>query len=77
MLLKKNDIAKHLRAIAKAEEHHEGRFKKTLKEVEAGIVFKKEVWWVCQECGYIHFGKEPPEECPSCAKSFYQVKCEY
>jgi len=63
MLLKKNDIAKHLRAIAKAEEHHEGRFKKTLKEVEAGTVFKKEGWWICRECGYIHFGKEPSEEC--------------
>jgi len=74
------DIAKRLRAIAKAEEHHEERFKKLLKEVEARTVFKKEkeVWWVCRECGYIHFGKEPPEKCPSCnhEKSFYQIKCE-
>ncbi|OQX87398.1 MAG: rubrerythrin family protein [Candidatus Omnitrophica bacterium 4484_70.2] len=74
------DIAKRLRAIAKAEEHHEERFKKLLKEVEAKTVFKKEkeVWWVCRECGYIHFGKEPPEKCPSCnhEKSFYQIKCE-
>jgi len=74
------EIAKRLRAIAKAEEHHEERFKKLLKEMEAKTVFKKEkeVWWVCRECGYIHFGKEPPEECPSCShpKSFYQVECE-
>jgi len=74
------DIAKRLRAIAKAEEHHEERFKKLLKEVEAGTLFKKEkeVWWICRECGYIHFGKEPPQECPSCShpKSFYQVECE-
>ena len=74
------EIAKRLRAIAKAEKHHEERFRKLLKEVEAGTVFKKEreVWWVCRECGYIHFGKEPPERCPSCEhpKSFYQVKCE-
>jgi len=74
------DIAKRLRAIAKAEEHHEERFKKLLKEVEAGTVFKKEeeVWWVCRECGYVHFGKEPPEKCPSCdhPRSFYQIKCE-
>ena len=74
------EIAKRLRAIAKAEEHHEERFRKLLKEVEAGTVFKKEreVWWVCRECGYIHFGKEPPERCLSCEhpKSFYQVKCE-
>lgn len=74
------DIAARLRAIAKAEEHHEGRYKKLLKEVEDGTFFKKEkdVWWVCRECGYVHFGKEPPEECPSCdhSRSYFQLKCE-
>lgn len=74
------DIAKRLRSIAMAEKHHEERYQKLLKEVEAGTVFKKdkEVWWVCRECGYMHFGTEPPEKCPSCdhAKSFYQIKCE-
>ena len=74
------EIAKRMRSIAKAEEHHEERFSKVLKELEAGTVFKKdkEIWWVCRECGYVHFGSEPPEKCPSCdhAKSFYQVKCE-
>ncbi|MBU2638703.1 MAG: rubrerythrin family protein [Nanoarchaeota archaeon] len=73
-------IAARIRAIAKAEEHHEERYKKLLKEVEAGTVFKKEkeVQWMCRECGYVHFGKEPPVKCPSCdhARSFYQVKCE-
>lgn len=74
------EIAKRLKAIAIAEKHHEERYQKLLKEVEAGTVFKKEkeVWWVCMECGYVHFGKEPPEECPSCShpRSFYQIKCE-
>ncbi len=74
------EIAKRLRAIAVAEKHHEERYKKLLKEVEAGTVFKKskEVWWVCRECGYVHFGKEAPKECSSCdhAQSFYQIKCE-
>ena len=74
------EIAKRLRAIAKAEEHHEERYRKLLKEVEAGTVFKKEkeVWWVCRECGYVHYGKEPPEKCPSCdhSKSYFQIKCE-
>ena len=74
------EIAKRLRAIAVAEKHHEERYKNLLKEVEAKTVFKKEkeVWWVCRECGYVYFGKEPPEKCPSCdhAKSFYQIKCE-
>jgi len=74
------EIAKRLRAIAKAEKHHEERYKKLLKEVGAGTFFKKEkeVWWVCRECGYIHFGKEPPEKCPSCdhPRSYFQLKCE-
>ena len=74
------EIAKRLRAIAIAEKHHEERFKKLLKEVEAGTVFKKEkeVSWVCRECGYVHFGTEAPEKCPSCdhPRSFYQVKAE-
>jgi rubrerythrin len=74
------EVAKRLRAIAVAEKHHEERYRKLLKEVEAGTVFKKEkeVWWVCRECGYMYLGKEPPERCPSCdhERSFYQVKCE-
>lgn len=74
------EIARRLRSIAKAEEHHEERYKKLLKEVEAGTVFKKtkEVYWVCRECGYVHYGTEPPERCPSCdhERKYYQIKCE-
>ena len=73
-------IAARLRAIAKAEEHHEERYKKLISQIEANTVFEKnkEVWWVCRECGYVHFGTTPPDICPSCdhAMGFYQVKCE-
>ena len=73
-------VATRMRNISKAEEHHEERYQKILKELEAGTIFAKaeEVWWVCRECGYQHFGKEAPKECPSCnhAQAFYQVKCE-
>lgn len=74
------ELAKRLRAIAKAEAHHEERYKKILKEVENGTVFKKdkELEWVCRECSYVHRGTEPPEKCPACdhPKNFYQLKCE-
>jgi len=74
------DIANRLRAIAIAEKHHEERFQKLLKEVETETFFKKEkdVWWVCRECGFVHFGIEAPEKCPSCdhPRSFYEIKCE-
>ncbi|WP_400207529.1 rubrerythrin [Candidatus Methanomassiliicoccus intestinalis] len=73
-------VANRLRAIAVAEVHHEERYKKILAALEAGEIFKKKeaVWWVCRECGYMHFGTEAPEICPSCdhARSYYQLKCE-
>ena len=74
------DIAARLRAIAKAEKHHEERYKKLLGEVENNTVFKKEkkVYWVCRKCGYVHFGEEPPEKCPSCdhPKNYFEMTCE-
>ena len=74
------EIAKRLRAIAKAEEHHEERYKKLLAGVEGRSVFKKDkkVYWVCRKCGYVHEGEEPPENCPSCdhPKNYFEVKCE-
>ena len=74
------EVAARLRAIAKAEEHHEERYRKLLREVESNSVFRKdrEVWWVCRECGYVHYGTEPPEVCPSCShpKGYFQIKCE-
>lgn len=73
-------IATRLRAIAVAEAHHEERYGKLLKEVEAQSVFRKEhkIFWVCRECGYVHEGTEPPAKCPACQHpySFYQVKDE-
>ncbi len=74
------EIARRIRSISRAEEHHEERYRKLLKEVEAGTVFKKpdKVYWVCRECGFVSFSTEPPLKCPSCdhARSFYQIKCE-
>lgn len=74
------EIADRLRAIAKAESHHEERYKKLLAEVEKKTVFKKEkkVYWLCRKCGYIHEGTEPPTKCPSCdhPTNYFQLKCE-
>ena len=35
------EIAKRLRAVAQAEQHHEERYMKMLKQIEEGTVFKK------------------------------------
>lgn len=73
-------IANRFRSIAESEKHHEERYKKLFREVKSGTVFKKKkkIEWVCRECGYIYFGKQPPIKCPSCdhPRSYYQVKCE-
>lgn len=73
-------IAARLLAIAKAEEHHAQRYQKLLQEVENGTFFKKTkpIYWVCMECGYVHYGEEPPKECPSCGhdRGFYHKMCE-
>ena len=70
------EIANRLRAIARAEEHHEDRYKKLLVEVEGNTVFKKQnnVFWVCRKCGYVHDGETPPEACPSCShpKNYFE-----
>ncbi len=74
------EIASRLRAIAIAEKHHEERYKKLLAELENNTVFEKEknVYWVCRKCGYVHYGKEPPEKCPSCShpRNYFEPKCE-
>ncbi len=75
-----SDIARRLKAIAKAEEHHEERYGKLLREFENDSLFKKEeeVWWVCRECGYHFFGIQAPQLCPSCdhPRAYYELKCE-
>jgi len=74
------DVAARLRAIALAEKHHQERYEKLLKEVTNQTFFKKpeKVEWVCRECGYVHVGTEPPQECPSCHhdRGYFQIKCE-
>lgn len=73
-------IANRMRAIAKAEAHHEERYRKLLELLNAGQTFKRaeETTWVCRECGYVHTGNDAPEKCPSCdhPTAFYQVKSE-
>ena len=61
------EIAERLRAIAKAEVHHEERYRKLLEQVENQSVFKKRQKrsWVCRKCGYVNEGLEHKEKCKS------------
>ncbi len=74
------EIAKRLRAIGKAEVHHEERYTRLLQEVQGKTVFKKpeKKEWVCRKCGYVHEGEEPPAKCPSCdhPSNYFELRCE-
>lgn len=74
------EVAAQFKEIAEVEEQHEKRYRKLLKNVKESKVFKKDtvVKWKCRNCGYVHEGKEAPEECPACAhpQSYYELLCE-
>jgi len=74
------EVAKAMRAIAVAEKQHERRYLGLLDNIKNGRVFKRDevVKWKCSNCGYIHEGTEPPEECPACAhpRSYYEILAE-
>lgn len=75
-----DDMARRLRAIGIAEVHHEERYTKILKQIEADTFFKKDenVKWTCLKCGYSMEGKEPPEKCPACdhPTKYFMIRCE-
>ena len=71
------EAARIFREVAEVEERHEKRFRKLHANLVNGTVFKKDekVEWKCNNCGYIHTGKEAPELCPACAhpKAHFEV----
>lgn len=75
-----DEIADMFEGIARIEKEHEERYKALLQNLENDAVFKKDqpVEWKCRNCGYIHQGKEAPDECPVCAhpQAFFEVRAE-
>ena len=75
-----NEVADSFKEIAEVEKEHEKRYRKLLKNVAEGKIFKKpiSVKWKCRNCGYVHEGTTAPEKCPACKhpQSFYELLCE-
>lgn len=73
-------VAAAFKIIAKVEAEHEKRYLRLLKRIETGEVFKREepTRWECRNCGYVHEGPNPPENCPACQhpKAFFEEKAE-
>ena len=57
-LNKAKEVATEIKKITETEE-----FKSTINNELEEKQGKK---WVCQVCGYIHYGDNPPEKCPLC-----------
>lgn len=55
-------------AISVSEMQHEKRFRELAGNLAADRVFRREssVTWRCINCGYLHAGTQPPDECPAC-----------
>ena len=75
-----DDLAGSFIMVAKAEEAHETRYRKLIDNIENGRVFKRdeEKRWKCNNCGYIHTGKDAPAECPTChhPQAHFEIFCE-
>ena len=62
------EISETFSQVAKVEKFHEERYRRLLKNMKEGKVFKKDssVKWHCRNCGYVFEGREAPEKCPVC-----------
>ena len=73
-------IARQFRAVGEIEKRHEERYKKLLENIKENKVFEKgeEKFWICRNCGHVHFGKVAPNVCPTCAhpQSYFEVLSE-
>ena len=73
-------IANAFKLVAAVEKRHEERYRKRLKNIETGEVFKRsaKVSWACHNCGYLHYGENAPEICPCCdhPKAHFELTAE-
>lgn len=63
-----DDIAELFELTSTVEKEHEERYKVLAKNIQRNRVFNKnkEIIWKCNNCGYLHKGKNAPDNCPMC-----------
>ena len=73
-----DEIADMFEGVGVIEKEHEERYLALLKNIEDGIVFKKDkvAVWKCRNCGHIHVAEEAPEVCPVCKhpKAYFELR---
>ncbi len=74
------DIAEKMSGVAAIEAEHEARYKQLLQNIENSQVFSRDSqqYWICQNCGHIHYGVSAPAVCPVCThtKAYFEIKAE-
>lgn len=70
------DLAEKFERVAAVEKAHEARYRKLLERLQNGEVFKEAgaVFWMCRQCGHLHFDIHAPEVCPTCGypKAYFE-----
>lgn len=73
-------IAFQMAAVGKIEKRHEERYLKLLANLQSQKVYAKDEkeYWICAECGHIHYGEKAPGHCPVCGvpQAYFSVQCE-
>ncbi|GKX65702.1 rubrerythrin family protein [Inconstantimicrobium mannanitabidum] len=73
-------VAMFFKELSEAEESHVDIYTDLSDRFENGGIFysEKPIAWVCMNCGYIHEGKTPPNDCPCCGypKGYFKPKCD-
>lgn len=62
------ELAVKFERVAAVEKAHEERYRKLLERIKSGEVFKENgaIFWMCRQCGHLHFDIEAPKVCPTC-----------
>lgn len=70
------ELAIKFERVAAVEKAHETRYLKLLERLKNGEVFKEAgaVFWMCRQCGHLHFDIHAPEVCPTCGfpKAYFE-----
>lgn len=73
-----SELAEKFRMVGAIEKEHEQRYRKLIKNIKNGEVFKRGSIkiWECRNCGHIAVSTEAPKACPVCGKkqSYFQIK---
>ena len=66
--------------VGKIEKEHEERYRKLIQNLNGQEVFKRaqKQFWICRNCGHIHYGDAAPEICPVCShpRAYFEIKAE-